>query len=694
MAEWGAADLASAALYAVPALVWAAVTAQSWEYLRLRRPRSRLLRMLPVATGMAAVHCLAGVTWALAAGDQAMATGLAVIRDLTGLAGVVAFRHTLRYLPAREQRPSVSWLVAYYGVGAAVAVAAVTARVASGPTDTRLGVVAATALWGYVLTVSVLCVRQVAREARGRGFGLGGVAEMRRPDVVVIGAGLAVALVALLVLGLMPGTAERSTALVIADVAVSLSALVPVVVRMLGLVVRRVLVMTATLAMTAGLLWVHTTTGRAVGGPVLDLAVLLGLGVVLGPGHAWLNAAVDRTVFRRRQHRLETLQAFLHTLSPELGIDECCRRVLQEIAGVMHVPAAAILLRDGEAVVHGEFAIAPIQRAWPRGAAVDALPVRAFGTADLRELPQELKDALAESGVGLGVYPIISPRGRRGHLFLSTGLLGTIAREDDVQAFEVVTAQLALVLDGAELLTRTVAVERSLAHAEKLAAIGELAARVAHEIRNPVTAARSLAQQLCRAPAAPQNADSAGLILTELERVERQVAALLRFAGREDLRLEPVDVAELARATSETYRPRCEAAGVALEVDAKSGVVARADRERLRQVLINLLDNALDALAEASGARRLAVHVGSRNGSAVVQVRDTGPGLAADVLPRVFEPFFSLKSTGTGLGLAIARRTVEAHGGHLTAADAEGGGACFAMELPLAGGDDRVDGPR
>src|SRR5262249_29396818 len=155
---------------------------------------------------------------------------------------------------------------------------------------------------------------------------------------------------------------------------------------------------------------------------------------------------------------------------------------------------------DGEAVVYGEFNLEPIRRVWPRGAAADVLPAYGFGTAELRNLPAPLKAALVEANVGLGVYPIPSPRGRPGPVFMATGLFGGVHSEADVYVFEAFTDQLALVLDGADLLARALSVERSLAHAEKLAAIGELAARVAHEIRNPVTAARSLAQQLCREP--------------------------------------------------------------------------------------------------------------------------------------------------------------------------------------------------
>jgi signal transduction histidine kinase len=242
------------------------------------------------------------------------------------------------------------------------------------------------------------------------------------------------------------------------------------------------------------------------------------------------------------------------------------------------------------------------------------------------------------------------------------------------------------VLDAADLLARTVAAERSLAHAEKLAAIGELAARFAHDIRNPVTGARSLAQQLARDPTSPANAEHAGIILEELERVERQVRDLLRFSRREEFRFEPVDLTALVQATLARLRPRLDAAGVTLEIAGAADAVVRADAEKLGQVLVNLIENAVDAMTDVQ-ERRLSLTVAAENGTVSMRVSDTGAGVAAEALPHLFEPFYSGKASGTGLGLAIAKRTIDAHGGRIAADRRAGSGLVVTMELPADRGE-------
>lgn len=408
---------------------------------------------------------------------------------------------------------------------------------------------------------------------------------------------------------------------------------------------------------------------------VLALGVILALTLLLVGG----RQIVDRLMLRLRRDD-EEHRAFFRTLSPELGTVECCRRALEQIVGRPAVRGAALLLVDGSAVTCGDIDLDAVRPLWPTGAAAETLPARRFGVGWLRDAP--LRDALIEANVA-SIAPLVSPRRRWGDIFISTGLTGM--RIEEAEAIEAFGAQLALVLDAADLLARALGVERSLAHAEKLAAIGETAARIAHEIRNPITAARSLAQQLAREPGSPFVAEHE-VILSELERVERQVAELLRFARREEFRLERVELGELVRAAVDRLRPRLDGAGIRVEVQAAGRLHARGDREKLGQVMINLIENAVDALARApTEGRWIAVHLGAANGRATLRVADGGPGVPAEVLARLFEPFFTLKEHGTGLGLAIVKRTIEGHCGHIAVDRAPDAGLAFRIELPLVG---------
>lgn len=120
-----------------------------------------------------------------------------------------------------------------------------------------------------------------------------------------------------------------------------------------------------------------------------------------------------------------------------------------------------------------------------------------------------------------------------------------------------------------------------------------------------------------------------------------------------------------------------------LAVAAPEPVVAPVDAEKLRQVLSNLIENALDAVSDAA-TKRVVIAVGRANGRATVRVSDSGPGVPSEALPRLFEPFYSRKANGTGLGLAIVKRTIDAHGGAIVAAQPPGEGLSFTIELPAS----------
>src|SRR5262245_14112525 len=215
--------------------------------------------------------------------------------------------------------------------------------------------------------------------------------------------------------------------------------------------------------------------------------------------------------------------------------------------------------------------------------------------------------------------------------------------------------------------------------------VEQLAAGVAHEIRNPITAAKSLVQQMGEDPTARDNVEYANVALAELERGGRSISHLLRFAREEDVALAPVEIGSVVDAALDTLQDRIAGLGVKVERDVEGTAAVRGDAEKLRRVVINLLGNALDAFAEAkTPSPRLELAAGENLAGTEVwlRVRDNGPGMDAETLGRIWSPFYTSKQTGTGLGLALTKKVVEAHGGAIEASSAPGAGTEFIVTLP------------
>lgn len=235
--------------------------------------------------------------------------------------------------------------------------------------------------------------------------------------------------------------------------------------------------------------------------------------------------------------------------------------------------------------------------------------------------------------------------------------------------------------------------ERRALEGRHVRSLEDLSAQVAHEIRNPITAAKSLVQQMGEDPTSAENVGYAKVALEELDRVERSVAHLLRYAREEDLRLAEVSLASVVDSALETLRERIETQRVRLvREDGHDGVV-RGDAEKLRRVVINLVGNALDALAEGGTADPTVEVLAGENLAGTecwLRVRDNGPGIDARTLAQIWSPFYSSKASGTGLGLAIAKKVVEAHGGTIEAASQPGAGSEFTIALPKAHAEGRA----
>ena len=213
----------------------------------------------------------------------------------------------------------------------------------------------------------------------------------------------------------------------------------------------------------------------------------------------------------------------------------------------------------------------------------------------------------------------------------------------------------------------------------------ELSAAIAHEIRNPITAAKSLVQQIAEDPGAPENAEYAAVAVAELDRVERSIVHLLRFAREESLVLGETTMTEVVQKAVETLRDRAARIGARVTIAVEETGTLRADSEKLRDVVVNLLANALDAVEEAKlGEPKIEIESGTNlaRTEVWVAVRDDGPGFDEATLAKAFAPFHTSKKTGTGLGLALARKTIEAHGGTIEARTRPEGGAEILFSIP------------
>jgi signal transduction histidine kinase len=210
--------------------------------------------------------------------------------------------------------------------------------------------------------------------------------------------------------------------------------------------------------------------------------------------------------------------------------------------------------------------------------------------------------------------------------------------------------------------------ERRAAETRHERSLEDLSASIAHEIRNPVTAAKRLVQQMGEDSQSGKNVEYARVALAELDRVERSISHLLRYARDEEIRFEPFQMADVVDSVVESFRDRIDLQAVELELQLDTRGPMRGDAEKMRHVLVNLIGNALDALEQSdTPVPRLQVIAGENlAGTEVwVRVRDNGDGIRPENLDKVFSPFFTTKEKGTGLGLALSKKVVDAHGGTL-----------------------------
>jgi nitrogen fixation/metabolism regulation signal transduction histidine kinase len=246
-------------------------------------------------------------------------------------------------------------------------------------------------------------------------------------------------------------------------------------------------------------------------------------------------------------------------------------------------------------------------------------------------------------------------------------------------------------------ITEVTQLREQVALKKNLESLGEMSAGLAHEFKNAIATLHGYVQLLQSLDLEEKAQGAAASLLNEVRNLSDMVTSFLNFARPQPLQVEEIDLGELIDDCANELAPLFNAQRVEVALTGTTGVspdageaeafIIHADERMLRQALLNLIRNAVEAIPESQADRRVEVSRAveqddSGKGWAVVEIRDTGHGIPAADRQRIFIPFFTTKATGHGVGLALAHRVITQHGGTLTAANQKQGGAVFSIRLP------------
>jgi PAS domain S-box-containing protein len=395
-----------------------------------------------------------------------------------------------------------------------------------------------------------------------------------------------------------------------------------------------------------------------------------------------IEACRDITRERQMEERLRAVYALGHELTLLRDKHEIVARALAAGRGVLEDVALEFIPSDSAEVIHEEGRI--VVPVITGGAVVGGLEARCRVTrlclpAD-RQLVEMLADQASVALENARLHADLEQRYRD-----EQGRVVTMrrAQEELAQKYQEVEATVQALKDAQDRLVQ----------GEKLAALGELVAGVAHELSNPLTSIMMYAQLLRQGAADERVRHDLERIVSQAQRATSVMRGLLDFARQHPPERRPVHMGDLLRGTLDLLSYELRINGIAWDLRVEPDLpLVNGDTHQLQQVFVNLINNAAQAMHTAHGGGRLAVSVdlqpAARGSSPLVRVTvcDDGPGIAPENLPRVFDPFFTTKPSGqgTGLGLSVCHGIISEHDGAIWVQSRLGCGATFFVELPAS----------
>jgi len=299
----------------------------------------------------------------------------------------------------------------------------------------------------------------------------------------------------------------------------------------------------------------------------------------------------------------------------------------------------------------------------------------------------------------MAIAPLVAKDELVGVVFADNLYSGAAIEDDDIQMLDTLAQQACLAIDNAQTYETLGRAQKELVFSERLVAVGEMAARVSHEIRNPLATIGGFARSVLKKPDDIEGVKrKTGVIVSEVARLEELLTDLLDMARPRPLQMRPESLNEIADHALLLAEADLRAARATAERDYDPHLpLVPADRSRLLQALLNTIRNGAQAMPDGGiirvSTRFLPSH-GHTPDMAQISVADAGVGISDRALKQVFDPFFSTKVSGSGLGLAVTKRIIADHGGQIDVESQEGRGTTFLFSLPLVTPTEKTSAPQ
>lgn len=431
---------------------------------------------------------------------------------------------------------------------------------------------------------------------------------------------------------------------------------------------------------------------RAYGRSLLvEAGLILALAFMLQPFQRKVGDWMDRFFYMERVRFRTKLSEFSRGLTELIDLGDVARTTVHFITQTLHVDSVAFFLLKAEVnEYHPIFDIPSHARKIysPQNPVVIRMESneRAVDLEHLRENEGELKevDDLIEAG-WVAVAPIFLKGRLQGFLLLGKKRSGKDYTVEELELLEAFSNQTALAISRALAYLDMSLKDKQIMQAEKMAAIGELAAGIAHEIRNPLGIITGSAETVRKHEKRKVREEMVAYILEESKRIDGLIGTLLDLGRPKEPKLVSCDLREILEKTLLLISPQAKTLGVEIEKRVpEKPLRVSIDPDQVRQAFTNLGVNALEAMPHG-GLFKVTVLENAED-KVSIQFSDTGKGIPKEALAKVFDPFFTTKEGGTGLGLSIAHRIIAQHEGDIRVEAEEGRGAVFTISLPLERG--------